>query len=94
MDHTEVQELMAYCVELEGQVVEKKIDDTYSKCSIYKNMLEDILTSCKEYEENKILKQKYPNLYQNTNADALVKNLLDYIITMSYKNNLKFQNYE
>jgi len=35
MDNPEVQELIDYCVELEGQVVEKKIDDTYSKEEIY-----------------------------------------------------------
>ena len=46
MDHPEVQELIDYCVELEGQVVEKKIDDTYSKEEIYLQMLKDIYDSC------------------------------------------------
>ena len=46
MDHTEVQELIDYCVELEGQVVEKKIDDTYSKEEIYLQMLKEIYDSC------------------------------------------------
>ena len=46
MDHAEVQELIDYCVELEGQVVEKKIDDTYSKEEIYLQMLKEIYDSC------------------------------------------------
>ena len=46
MDHPEVQELIDYCVELEGQVVEKKIDDTYSKEEIYLQMIKDIYDSC------------------------------------------------
>ena len=42
MDHPEVQELIDYCVELEGNVVEKKIDDTYNKEEIYHQILKDI----------------------------------------------------
>ena len=52
MDHPEVQELMDYCVELEGQVVEKKIDDTYSKEEIYLQILKDIYESCSKTLED------------------------------------------
>lgn len=89
MDHPEVGELIKYCRELEGKVVERNIDDTYDKEHMLKTMLSDILTSCKEYEENKILQDRYPKLYQKIDADDLVKNLMNYIITMSSKNNLK-----
>jgi membrane-bound lytic murein transglycosylase MltF len=54
-----------------------------------KSMLSDILTSCKEYEENKLLQDRYPELYEKVDADSLVRNLMDYIITMNAKNDLR-----
>ena len=52
-------------------------------------MLSDILSSCREYEENKILQDRYPELYKNIDADTLVKNLMAYIISMNIKNDLR-----
>ncbi|MFN9959325.1 MAG: hypothetical protein ACK55I_40055, partial [bacterium] len=85
----EVIELVEYCRELEGQVLERKVDDTYNKEHILKTMLSDVLSSCREYEENKILQDRYPELYQKIDADDLVKNLMKYIISMNAKNNLR-----
>lgn len=89
MDQPEVIELIEYCQKLEGEVIEKKIDNTYNKDHMLKTMLSDILSSCREYEENKILKDRYPELYNELDANSLVKNLMDYIITMNNKNNLR-----
>ena len=89
MDQPEVIELIEYCQELEGEVLEKKIDNTYNKDHMLKTMLSDILSSCREYEENKILKDRYPELYNELDANSLVKNLMEYIITMNNKNNLR-----
>ena len=89
MDEPEVIELIEYCQKLEGEVLEKKIDNTYNKDHMLKTMLSDILSSCREYEENKILKDRYPELYNELDANSLVKNLMDYIITMNNKNNLR-----
>jgi hypothetical protein len=89
MDQPEVIELIEYCQELEGEVLEKKIDNTYNKEHMLKTMLSDILSSCREYEENKILKDRYPELYNELDANSLVKNLMEYIITMNNKNNLR-----
>ena len=89
MDYPEVGELIEYCRELEGEVLEKKIEDTYDKEHMLKTMLSDILSSCREYEENKILKDRYPELYNELDAYSLVKNLMEYIITMNNKNNLR-----
>ena len=89
MDEPEVIELIEYCQELEGEVLEKKIDNTYNKDHMLKTMLSDILSSCREYEENKILEDRYPELYKKVDADSLVRNLMDYIITMNNKNNLR-----
>jgi hypothetical protein len=89
MDFAPVQELIEYCRELEGNVFEKKIEDNYDKEHMLKSMLSDILSSCREYEENKILEDRYPELYKKLDADSLVKNLMDYILTMNAKNDLR-----
>jgi len=88
LEKPEVQELIDYCRELEGEVFEKKIEDNYDKEHMLKLMLSDILTSCKEYEENKILQDRYPESYEKVDADSLVKNLKDYILDMNFMNNL------
>ncbi len=59
IDHPEVQELMDYCVELEGQVVEKKIEDTYSKEEIYHQILKDIYESCTKTLEEDHLAERF-----------------------------------
>jgi hypothetical protein len=89
LEKPEVQELIEYTQELEGQVLERKVEDTYDKEHMLKSMLSDILSSCREYEENKILQDRYPELYKNIDADTLVKNLMSYIISMNIKNNLR-----
>jgi hypothetical protein len=89
LENSEVQELIEYTQELEGQVMERKVEDTYDKEHMLKSMLSDILSSCREYEENKILEDRYPELYEKVDADSLVKNLMDYIISMNTKNDLR-----
>lgn len=44
MDEPEVQELIEYCRELEGQVMDRKIDDNYDKEHVLRGMLKDIRT--------------------------------------------------
>ena len=83
LEKPEVQEL------IEGQVMERKVEDSYDKEHMLKSMLSDILSSCREYEENKILEDRYPELYEKVDADSLVKNLMDYIISMNVRNDLR-----
>jgi hypothetical protein len=89
LEKPEVQELIEYTQELEGEVMERKVEDNYDKEHMLKSMLSDILDSCREYEENKILQDRYPELYKNIDADTLVKNLMAYIISMNIKNDLR-----
>ena len=88
LEKPEVQELIEYTQELEGQILERKVEDTYDKEHMLKSMLSDILSSCREYEENKLLEERYPELYKKPDADTLVKNLMAYILDMKYKNKL------
>ena len=46
MDEPEIIELIEYCQELEGEVLEKKIEDTSSKEEIYLQILKEIYDSC------------------------------------------------
>lgn len=89
MDLQPVEELIEYTQDLEGQVMERKVEDIYDKEHMLKSMLSDILSSCREYEENKILEDRYPDLYEKVDADSLVRNLMDYIISMNVKNDLR-----
>jgi len=89
LEKPEVQDLIEYTQELEGQVMERKVEDSYDKEHMLKSMLSDILSSCREYEENKILEDRYPELYEKVDADSLVKNLMDYIISMNVRNDLR-----
>ena len=88
MDLDPVEELIEYTQELEGQVMETKVNDSYDKEHILKSMLSDILSSCREYEENKLLQERYPDQYEKIDSDNLVKSLMGYIVEMNVKNNL------
>ena len=89
LENPEVQELIEYAQNLEGLVLERKIEDTYDKEHMIRTMLSDILSSCREYEENKRYVDRYPDLYEKIESDDLVKNLLNYIISMNAKNDLR-----
>lgn len=88
MDLGPVEELIEYTQELEGQVMETKVNDSYDKEHVLKSMLSDILLSCQEYEENKLLQERYPDQYEKIDSDTLVKSLMGYIVEMNNKNNL------
>jgi hypothetical protein len=83
MDIPQVEELIEYTRELEGMVFENKMEKSYNKEHIYISMLQDILNSCLEMEENNLLHERWPDIYKKTDAEDLVKNLKDYIIDMN-----------
>jgi len=76
-----VEELIEYTQELEGNVFEANLED--DKEDIFKSMIQDILTSCNELDENKILVERYPELYKKMDAEILVDNLKNYILEMN-----------
>ena len=88
MDLSPIEELIEYTQELEGQVFEKNIEDNYDKEHMLKSMLQDILHSCRDMEETNQLAERYPGMYEKSDAESLVRNLKTYILDMNYKNNL------
>lgn len=86
LDKSEVKKLITYIQELEGKIFESNLVE--SKEHVYRSMTEEILNSCREYEDNKLLVERYPNLYEKIDSDEVVKNLLNYILEMNRVNNL------
>jgi 16S rRNA G527 N7-methylase RsmG len=88
MDIPQVEELIDYTRELEGQVFENNLQDVNDKENILKSIIQDVLTSCNELEENKSLNERYPDLYKKIDGDTLIKNLKDYILEVNRVNKL------
>jgi len=86
MDLRPVEELIDYCQNLEEKVIETNLEE--NKEHIYKSIIQDILTSCNELEESKLLADRYPDLYKKTDAETLVQNLKNYILDMNRINKL------
>lgn len=62
MDHPEVEELIEYCRELEGEVTQKKIEDTYDKEEIYLQILKDIYESCNQTLEDQKTSDRFKEI--------------------------------
>jgi len=88
MDLEPVDNLIDYCRDLEGQLFEKNLEETNNKEQILKSIIQDVLASCDELEENKLLNERYPELYKKPDPDSLIKNLKDYILEMNRVNKL------
>jgi hypothetical protein len=86
MDLGPVEELIDYCQELEGQIMENVIDKQYDKELIYLEIIRDIYNSCKDIGEQEILNERYPNDFPEVNYKEIVGNLKNYITDMAFKN--------
>lgn len=90
MDLGPVEELIDYCQELEGQVMENVIDEQYDKELILLGMIRDIYDSCKGIEEQEMLHERYPNDFPEVDYKGIVVNLKSYIQRMVYENKINF----
>lgn len=86
LEKPEVKQLLVYIQELEGEIFDNNLKQ--DKQHIFKGIVEDIVISCKEYRENKLLEERYPNQYQKIDADHLINNLCSYISEINRINNL------
>ena len=62
MDLSPVEELIEYTQELEGQVIERKIEDTYDKEEIYLQILKDIYESCNQTLEDQKTSDRFKEI--------------------------------
>lgn len=90
MDLGPVEELIDYCQELEGQVMENVIDEQYDKELILLGMIRDIYDSCNGIEEQEMLHERYPNDFPEVDYKDIVVNLKSYIQRMVYENKINF----
>lgn len=88
MDLEPVETLIDYCRELEDKVIENNLIE--NKEHVYRSIVQDILVSCREFKENKILEERYPELYKKIDSETLIQNLFDYILDVSRVNKLNF----
>ncbi len=88
MDLGPIEELIDYCQELEGQVMENVIDGQYDKELILLGMIRDVYDSCNGIEEQEMLHERYPNDFPEVNYKDIVVNLKNYIQKMVSENKL------
>ena len=62
MDLSPVEELIEYTQELEGQVLERKIEDTYDKEETYLQILKDICESCNQTLEDQKTSDRFKEI--------------------------------
>ena len=62
MDHPEVEELIEYCRDIEGEVTQKKINDTYDKEEIYLQILKEIYESCGQTLEDQKTSDRFKEI--------------------------------
>ena len=82
MDQPEVIELIEYCQELEGEVLEKKIEDTYSKEEIYLQILKEIYDSCDKTLTDDQLSERFKETTRVDFKEAVI-NLKKYMGAVS-----------
>ena len=82
MDEPEVIELIEYCQELEGEVLEKKIEDTYSKEEIYLQILKEIYDSCDKTLTDDQLSERFKEIPRVDFKEAVI-NLKKYMGAVS-----------
>lgn len=82
MDHPEVDELIEYCRELEGRVVERNIDDTYDKENIYLQIIKDIYESCNKTLEDQMISERFKETPPVDFKEA-IENLKKYLNVVS-----------
>lgn len=82
MDLNPVEELIEYTQELEGQVMERKIDDTYNKEEIYHQILKDIYESCDKTLKDDQLAERFKETPRVDFKEAVV-NLKKYMRSVS-----------
>lgn len=56
LEKPEVKQLLDYIQELEGEIFENNLKQ--DKQHIFKGIVEDIVISCKEYRENRLLEER------------------------------------
>ena len=89
LDEPEVRELIEYAQELEGLVLDKKIDEVHNKEHILLAMIRDIYSSCKDILKQDELHQRFPSEVEPIgDYKDSISNLTKYITDMCRDNKI------
>ena len=89
LDEVEVKELIEYCQELEGQVMDAKISKQFSFEDKLSGVVRDIYTSCVDMVEQDDNYDRWPHDYVKPNYSDTIRNLKMYILKFSSDNNFR-----
>lgn len=81
LDNVEVQELIEYCRELEGIILERKIEDEYNKEQHYKQVFKEIYQSCCETLKDDELAERFKET-PRVDFKETIFNLKNYMFEM------------
>jgi hypothetical protein len=81
MDISEVSELIDYCRELEGKILERKIKDEYSKEQYYAQVFKDIYQSCNDTLKYDELAERFKET-PRVDFKETITNLKKYMLEM------------
>jgi hypothetical protein len=81
MDISEVSELIDYCRELEGKILERKIKDEYSKEQYYAQVFKDIYQSCNDTLKDDDLAERFKET-PRVDFKETITNLKKYMLEM------------
>ena len=88
MDIPQVEELIEYTRELEGEVMDKKIDDNYDKEHILRSMIKDIRIGIEQTMKDDEESIRFNEIPRVDFKEAMI-NLNNYIMDMCFKNNIR-----
>ena len=81
MDLKPVEELIDYCRELEGQVIERKIQDEYDKEKHYAQMFKEIYQSCNDTLKDDEIAERFKET-PRVDFKETIFNLKNYMLEM------------
>jgi hypothetical protein len=81
MYEPEVQELIDYCRELEGKILERKIEDEYNKEQYYAQVFKDIYQSCNDTLKDDELAERFKET-PRVDFKETISNLKTYMLEM------------
>ena len=88
LEEKEVQELIEYCRELEGEVMDQNIGKDYNKEHVYIHILKDIMFSLREIKKQEQENQSL-GIHEEIDHKACIENLYDYMMDAIEKNKIK-----
>lgn len=85
-----VKNLIEYCRDLEGEIIENKQSNIFSKESPLSELAKDVYIGLKDIKEQESLNDRWPNDFDPVNYKESINNLKKYFDDFSKYNNLIF----